>query len=161
MSEAAAGLTAAQVPKLTLKWAYGFSDDVTALGAMVVVNGTLFEGSASGVVQALDIADRAGMEALFARHRFDRVVHLAAQAGVRYARHSEPMRAMILRNLTFSVCASALWALMPLVARTVAEQTLIPLGVPAMAAVFALILRRAAADLNTVPFWQSTAQPIK
>jgi len=33
----------------------------------------------------LDIADRAGMEALFARHRFDRVVHLAAQAGVRYS----------------------------------------------------------------------------
>ena len=57
--------------------------------------------------------------------------------------------------------ALALLWLMPLVARTVAEQTLIPLGVPAMAAVFALILRRAAADLNTVPFWQSTAQPIK
>ena len=33
----------------------------------------------------LDIADRAGMEALFAQHRFDRVVHLAAQAGVRYS----------------------------------------------------------------------------
>jgi UDP-glucuronate 4-epimerase len=33
----------------------------------------------------LDVADRAGMEALFARHRFDRVVHLAAQAGVRYS----------------------------------------------------------------------------
>lgn len=33
----------------------------------------------------LDVADRAGMEALFAKHRFDRVVHLAAQAGVRYS----------------------------------------------------------------------------
>ena len=33
----------------------------------------------------LDLADRAGMEALFAEHRFDRVVHLAAQAGVRYS----------------------------------------------------------------------------
>jgi UDP-glucuronate 4-epimerase len=33
----------------------------------------------------LDVADRAGMEALFARERFDRVVHLAAQAGVRYS----------------------------------------------------------------------------
>ncbi|MBM4105745.1 MAG: NAD-dependent epimerase [Phycisphaerae bacterium] len=33
----------------------------------------------------LDVADRAGMEALFARHRFERVVHLAAQAGVRYS----------------------------------------------------------------------------
>jgi len=33
----------------------------------------------------LDVADRPGMEALFARHGFDRVVHLAAQAGVRYS----------------------------------------------------------------------------
>jgi UDP-glucuronate 4-epimerase len=33
----------------------------------------------------LDVADRVGMEALFAAHRFDRVVHLAAQAGVRYS----------------------------------------------------------------------------
>jgi len=33
----------------------------------------------------LDIADRAGMEALFAAEKFDRVIHLAAQAGVRYS----------------------------------------------------------------------------
>ena len=33
----------------------------------------------------LDLADRAGMEALFAREGFQRVVHLAAQAGVRYS----------------------------------------------------------------------------
>ncbi len=33
----------------------------------------------------LDLADRAGMEALFAEHKFDKVVHLAAQAGVRYS----------------------------------------------------------------------------
>ena len=33
----------------------------------------------------LDLADRAGMSALFARHRFPYVVHLAAQAGVRYS----------------------------------------------------------------------------
>ena len=32
-----------------------------------------------------DLADRAAMEALFASHRFDAVVHLAAQAGVRYS----------------------------------------------------------------------------
>jgi UDP-glucuronate 4-epimerase len=34
---------------------------------------------------ALDLADRAGVEALFASFRPERVVHLAAQAGVRYA----------------------------------------------------------------------------
>lgn len=33
----------------------------------------------------LDIADRSGMQTLFASHRFDYVVHLAAQAGVRYS----------------------------------------------------------------------------
>ena len=33
----------------------------------------------------LDLADRAGMAALFSEHRFPYVVHLAAQAGVRYS----------------------------------------------------------------------------
>ncbi|RJT14843.1 NAD-dependent epimerase [Rahnella inusitata] len=33
----------------------------------------------------LDLADREGMAALFAEQRFDRVIHLAAQAGVRYS----------------------------------------------------------------------------
>ena len=32
-----------------------------------------------------DVTNCGGVEALFARHRFDRVVHLAAQAGVRYS----------------------------------------------------------------------------
>ncbi|WP_419308130.1 NAD-dependent epimerase [Chromohalobacter israelensis] len=35
--------------------------------------------------ECLDLADRAGMERLFADTRFERVVHLAAQAGVRYS----------------------------------------------------------------------------
>jgi UDP-glucuronate 4-epimerase len=33
----------------------------------------------------LDVADRAGMEKLFADEKFDKVIHLAAQAGVRYS----------------------------------------------------------------------------
>ncbi|MBY0366148.1 MAG: SDR family NAD(P)-dependent oxidoreductase, partial [Burkholderiaceae bacterium] len=33
----------------------------------------------------MDVADREGMAKLFAEQRFDRVVHLAAQAGVRYS----------------------------------------------------------------------------
>ena len=36
-------------------------------------------------MQRLDLADRAGMERLFAEEKFERVVHLAAQAGVRYS----------------------------------------------------------------------------
>jgi UDP-glucuronate 4-epimerase len=35
--------------------------------------------------ERLDLADRVRMSALFARERFDRVIHLAAQAGVRYS----------------------------------------------------------------------------
>src|SRR5690606_119328 len=35
--------------------------------------------------EALDLADGPGMAALFERERFDGVVHLAAQAGVRYS----------------------------------------------------------------------------
>jgi UDP-glucuronate 4-epimerase len=33
----------------------------------------------------IDLADRGAMDALFAKEKFDRVVHLAAQAGVRYS----------------------------------------------------------------------------
>ncbi|MDU6412554.1 MAG: GDP-mannose 4,6-dehydratase, partial [Yersiniaceae bacterium] len=33
----------------------------------------------------LDLADREGMAALFAAHSFQRVIHLGAQAGVRYS----------------------------------------------------------------------------
>jgi UDP-glucuronate 4-epimerase len=35
--------------------------------------------------EKLDVSDRAGMAALFSAHAFDSVVHLAAQAGVRYS----------------------------------------------------------------------------
>ena len=44
----------AQVRHLKLKWAFGFPGDVTAFAAPTVLNGTLFVGSASGVVQAID-----------------------------------------------------------------------------------------------------------
>jgi MFS family permease len=39
------------------------------------------------------------------------------RSGLRYARHSPPMRALIGRTLSFSLCASALWALLPVLAR--------------------------------------------
>ncbi len=49
-----AGLAAADLGKLELKWAYGFPGDVTAFAAPTLFNGTLFVGSAGGAVQALD-----------------------------------------------------------------------------------------------------------
>ena len=55
--------------------------------------------------------------------------------------------------------ALALLWFMPLIARTVAKWTLIPLGVPAMALVLLLILRRAADDAGLFARWRP--QPVK
>ncbi len=49
-----AGLSIGQLSKLKLKWAFGFPGDVIAFGAPTVFNGTVFTGSASGVIYALD-----------------------------------------------------------------------------------------------------------
>ncbi len=38
-------------------------------------------------------------------------------SGLRFARHSMAMRTMMIRNVCFSVCASAFWALLPVIAR--------------------------------------------
>ncbi|PYU23213.1 MAG: cytochrome C oxidase Cbb3 [Acidobacteria bacterium] len=48
------GITRDQVPRLKLKWAYGFAGDVTAFAAPTVLDDTIFVGSAGGVVQALE-----------------------------------------------------------------------------------------------------------
>jgi polyvinyl alcohol dehydrogenase (cytochrome) len=48
-----AGLTAEQVPKLKLKWAFGFEGDVSAFSQPTVIGNQIFVGSASGVVHAL------------------------------------------------------------------------------------------------------------
>jgi len=39
------------------------------------------------------------------------------QTGLRYTRHSPPLRALIIRNVSFGICASGLWALLPVIAR--------------------------------------------
>jgi polyvinyl alcohol dehydrogenase (cytochrome) len=52
----AAGLTFAEVPRLKLKWAYGFDGDIIAFSQPTILDGQLFVGSASGLVQALDAA---------------------------------------------------------------------------------------------------------
>ena len=53
-SEKAAGLTAAQVPKLTLKWAFGFAGANTASGQPTVASGRVFVGNMNGFVYSLD-----------------------------------------------------------------------------------------------------------
>ena len=39
------------------------------------------------------------------------------ESGLRYTRHSPPMRALIIHNVSFALCASALLALLPVIAR--------------------------------------------
>ena len=52
----AAGLSFGDIPRLKLKWAYGFDGDIIAFSQPMVLNGNVFVGSASGLVQALDAA---------------------------------------------------------------------------------------------------------
>ena len=49
-----AGLTADEVPKLSLKWAFGFPDATSAWSQPTVAGGRLFVGSQNGMVYALD-----------------------------------------------------------------------------------------------------------
>ena len=49
-----AGLTAADVPKLTLKWSFGFPDASVAWSQPTVAGGRLYVGSQNGTVYALD-----------------------------------------------------------------------------------------------------------
>jgi polyvinyl alcohol dehydrogenase (cytochrome) len=55
-SAAASGLSAATVPKLTLKWAFGFPNGRQAYGQPTVAGGRIFVGSDNGYVYALDAA---------------------------------------------------------------------------------------------------------
>jgi polyvinyl alcohol dehydrogenase (cytochrome) len=51
---AAAGVTAADLPRLTLKWALGFPDASVAWAPPTIARGRLFVGSQNGTVYALD-----------------------------------------------------------------------------------------------------------
>lgn len=53
-SSAKAGLAAADVPRLALKWALGFPDATSAWSQPTVAGGRLFVGSQNGTVYALD-----------------------------------------------------------------------------------------------------------
>jgi len=51
-----AGLTASQVPRLKLKWAFGFPDATSSWAQPSVAGGRLFVGSQNGTVYSLDAA---------------------------------------------------------------------------------------------------------
>jgi len=52
----AAGLTADQVPRLKLKWAFGYPNGVSASGQPTIVSGRVFVGTDIGYVYSLDAA---------------------------------------------------------------------------------------------------------
>ncbi len=53
-SEKLAGLTAADVPNLKLKWAFGIAGGTSMMGQPTIAGGRLFFGSANGTVYSLD-----------------------------------------------------------------------------------------------------------
>ncbi len=55
-SAAAAGLTAASVPRLKLKWAFGYPGGTSAYGQPTLVAGRVFVGTDTGYVYSLDAA---------------------------------------------------------------------------------------------------------
>ena len=54
---AQAGLTAEQVPRLHLKWAFGFPDTTSAWAQPTIAGGRLYVGSQNGTVYSLDAAN--------------------------------------------------------------------------------------------------------
>jgi MFS family permease len=63
------------------------------------------------------VAMRAAKPREFALPGIPETLFAGIRSGLRYVRHSPAMRSLIIRNLGFSTCASALWALLPLIAR--------------------------------------------
>ncbi|MCU1384611.1 MAG: hypothetical protein JWL71_3308 [Acidobacteria bacterium] len=75
-----AGLTAAQVPRLHLKWAFGFPDTTSAWAEPAVAGGRVYVGSQNGTVYSLDAASGCV------------VWTFAAQGGVRASISIGPLR---------------------------------------------------------------------
>jgi polyvinyl alcohol dehydrogenase (cytochrome) len=78
------GLTAADVPKLTLKWAFGFPGGSQAFGHPAIVGGRIFVGSDSGTVYSLD-AQSGCTYWSFKAEGGVRSAPTVARAGARYA----------------------------------------------------------------------------
>jgi MFS family permease len=49
--------------------------------------------------------------------KFPETLLSGMQSGLRYARHSPPLRSMLIHNVSFTLCAAALWGLLPVIAR--------------------------------------------
>jgi polyvinyl alcohol dehydrogenase (cytochrome) len=74
---AAAGLSAAEVPALKVKWAFGFPNGRTAYGQPTVIGGRVYTGSNDGTIYALD----AHTGCLYWRYRAKALVRSAIVVG--------------------------------------------------------------------------------
>ena len=90
-----------------------------ALGGIVVAaqgSASVFLINAASFVAVLVVLSRARIAGSRSSLPRERVVG-AMRAGTRYVRHSRPYHAVLVRSAVFIMPASALWALLPLVAR--------------------------------------------
>ena len=72
---AQAGITAADVPRLHLQWAFGFPDTTSAWAQPTIAGGRLFVGSQNGTVYSLDAASGCVVGTFTARARTLRIVN--------------------------------------------------------------------------------------
>ncbi|HKA53646.1 MAG TPA: MFS transporter [Candidatus Binatia bacterium] len=91
-----------------------------ALGGIVVAlagAGAVFLLNAASFLGVMGVLYRWRRTAPVSRWPAEHVLG-AIRAGLRYVRYAPPLRAVLVRAGVFIVCGSALWALLPLVART-------------------------------------------
>lgn len=99
-STEAAGLTAAEVPRLALKWAFGFPGDLSSNGQAILAGGRIFVGSPGGYFYALDAASGCIRWYL----RTDAPVRAAASVG-RIVREGSSVEALFLGDQRANVYA--------------------------------------------------------
>jgi polyvinyl alcohol dehydrogenase (cytochrome) len=87
-SAEAAGLTAEQVPDLTLKWAFGFPNGSSAYSQPTVVGGRVFVGSDLGYVYSLDTDTGCVHWSFQAQAGVRTAVSIGSVTGVGTARHA-------------------------------------------------------------------------
>ena len=76
------GIGSDQIPKLTLKWAFGFPNAAVATGQPTIAGGRVFVGSQSGTVYALDAKTGCIVWAFKAQSRVRAGVIIAPRAGM-------------------------------------------------------------------------------
>jgi polyvinyl alcohol dehydrogenase (cytochrome) len=90
----AARLTAEQVPRLKLKWAFGFPNGASAFGQPAVAGGRIFIGSDNGFVYSIDAASGCVYWS-FAAQGGVRTAITIARAGARYAAYFGDVKANV------------------------------------------------------------------